>query len=343
MGNIENAEISRQKSSNKGFETGIAMSPLVRQSLVDEAASNDRDMTFSNIAGVLPNSEKSNFERMLFRATRGNCYVRFEEIKPKIDESSELTLKGPSIDKTVFIIFYKSQAIEGKIKRICDSFNCRRFDLTDLDRPHLLLEKQESNHKDIREAKQVLDKNTETRRAICEEVAKQIELWLWTARREKAIYHTMNLFNSDISNVLRGRAWVLKNKVGKVKAAIARAHATLNLTSSAMFERVPDAWPAYPTHFTTNKYTDAFQEFVNTYGIPRYREINPALFTAATFPFLFGVMYGDIGHGTCLTLMGYYLIVTEHKAEARGTDEMMRGVYSGRYLILIAHNFYFSV
>jgi vacuolar-type H+-ATPase subunit I/STV1 len=29
---------------------------------------------------------------------------------------------------------------------------------------------------------------------------------------------------------------------------------------------------------------------VNTYGVPRYREANPALFTAATFPFFFGVI-----------------------------------------------------
>ena len=36
---------------------------------------------------------------------------------------------------------------------------------------------------------------------------------------------------------------------------------------------------------------------VTTNLLYRYREANPALFTAASFPFLFGVMYGDIGHG----------------------------------------------
>lgn len=36
---------------------------------------------------------------------------------------------------------------------------------------------------------------------------------------------------------------------------------------------------------------------MNTYGIPRYDEINPGLFTIITFPFLFGMMFGDIGHG----------------------------------------------
>ena len=39
--------------------------------------------------------------------------------------------------------------------------------------------------------------------------------------------------------------------------------------SQAMMERVPESWPTAPTHFSTNKYTYAFQEFVNTYGIPR--------------------------------------------------------------------------
>lgn len=50
------------------------------------------------------------------------------------------------------------------------------------------------------------------------------------------------------------------------------------------------------------------QDFVDTYGVPRYKEANPALFTAASFPFLYGIMYGDIGHGTVIFFAGLFLI-----------------------------------
>jgi V-type H+-transporting ATPase subunit a len=35
-----------------------------------------------------------------------------------------------------------------------------------------------------------------------------------------------------------------------------------------------------------------------------YKEVNPAVFAIVTFPFLFGVMFGDIGHGLLLLLAG---------------------------------------
>lgn len=44
------------------------------------------------------------------------------------------------------------------------------------------------------------------------------------------------------------------------------------------------------------------------YGIPTYKEINPTFFYMVTFPFLFGVMFGDIGHGGILFLIGLILI-----------------------------------
>ena len=61
-----------------------------------------------------------------------------------------------------------------------------------------------------------------------------------------------------------------------------------------------------PTYIPTNEFTYAFQEIVNTYGIPRYREINPAIFNIVFFPFLFGVMFGDIGHGIIILLFAMY-------------------------------------
>ena len=47
---------------------------------------------------------------------------------------------------------------------------------------------------------------------------------------------------------------------------------------------------------------------MDAYGVNTYREVNPAVFTIATFPFLFAVMFGDAGHGTILLLASSFMI-----------------------------------
>jgi V/A-type H+-transporting ATPase subunit I len=50
-----------------------------------------------------------------------------------------------------------------------------------------------------------------------------------------------------------------------------------------------------------------FETLVNTYARPRYEEIDPTALIAVTFPLLYGAMFGDVGHGLVLAVMGWFL------------------------------------
>ena len=75
-----------------------------------------------------------------------------------------------------------------------------------------------------------------------------------------------------------------------------------------------------PTYFRNEPIAKGTQAIVDAYGMARYKEFNPAVFSVVTFPFLFGVMYGDIGHGTALLCGGLYLVYS-YNPNAR-LDEM---------------------
>lgn len=66
-----------------------------------------------------------------------------------------------------------------------------------------------------------------------------------------------------------------------------------------------------PTYFRTNKFTAAFQNIVDSYGVAKYREVNPTVLTLMTFPFLFSVMFGDFGHAILMIAFAALLVWKE--------------------------------
>ncbi|KAL3767608.1 hypothetical protein ACHAW5_004049 [Stephanodiscus triporus] len=297
----------------------------------DEARGLDLDMRFSSITGVVSTEEKVRFERMIFRATRGNCYVRFAPIKQPITDPET----GALVEKCVFIVFFKSLSIETKLKKICDAFFAHRYSLPDMDDAPAVDRMLTENAQELVDSRTVLLKNQDTRFRLCQMLAQHTERWTWIVLREKATYHTLNMFKADVAGMLRGEGWVISESFDDVRSSVNRAHSDMDSNMPSHVDQVPKPWPTPPTHFTTNKFTYGYQEFVNTYGIPRYREANPALFTAATFPFLFGVMYGDIGHGLFLFCAGLYLLWNEDANDKRKLDEMTAGLHAGRYMIVM--------
>ena len=67
-----------------------------------------------------------------------------------------------------------------------------------------------------------------------------------------------------------------------------------------------------PTKLRNPKIFKPYEMYVKMYGLPNYREIDPTILVAVTYSFIFGIMYGDVGQGLCLTIFGFLLYKFKH-------------------------------
>jgi V/A-type H+-transporting ATPase subunit I len=100
-----------------------------------------------------------------------------------------------------------------------------------------------------------------------------------------------NQLSDKLNKMLNGKVVVLKND--ELPTAI-ETHATTH----AHVELAP------PTRISNNKFVRPFEELTKLYGLPKYNEIDPTPIMAITFPILFGLMFGDLGHGLLLLIGG---------------------------------------
>lgn len=70
---------------------------------------------------------------------------------------------------------------------------------------------------------------------------------------------------------------------------------------------------------------------MDSYGIATYQEVNPGLFAIITFPFLFAVMFGDIGHGFIILFAALYMIANEKRWARGGLGEVSDDVSEMRF------------
>jgi V/A-type H+-transporting ATPase subunit I len=62
-----------------------------------------------------------------------------------------------------------------------------------------------------------------------------------------------------------------------------------------------------PTKLKNNILIKPFEALVNMYGTPSYNELDPTAFVAITYLLMFGMMFGDVGQGFVIALLGYYI------------------------------------
>mmetsp|Transcript_38928 Transcript_38928/g.153979 ORF Transcript_38928/g.153979 Transcript_38928/m.153979 type:complete len:746 (-) Transcript_38928:522-2759(-) len=282
------------------------------------------------LSGVVQREKLPAFERLLFRATKGNCHLKFNDLlKPVIDPHT-----GESMDKAVFVVFFSGETVRTKITKICNAFGANLYPFP------FSHNSQMTMYNECRARLNDLENVTiTTRRQKVEtlsEIAAKLPLWSEKVFCEKAVYHTLNLLNFDTSQKLFvGEGWCPKNRVDDVRLALDRAVRRANAQVPSMVEeRKPSSRETPPTYYRINKFTEIFQTIVESYGVAQYHEVNPAPFLITSFPFLFGVMFGDVGHGIIMAAFAFLMILFEKRLQY-SKNEMVQNLYKGRYIIFL--------
>ncbi|KAM1803654.1 hypothetical protein ACFX16_029802 [Malus domestica] len=281
------------------------------------------------VSGIICKSKALKFERMLFRATRGNMLFNHAPA----DELMMDPLSTEMVEKTVFVVFFSGMQAKTKILKICEAFGANCYPVPEDTTRQRQITREVSSR--LAELETTLDAGIRHRNKALASVGFHLAKWMNMVRREKAVYDTLNMLNFDVTKkCLVGEGWCPIFAKPKIQEALQRATFDSNSQVGVIFH-VMDAIDSPPTYFRTNRFTSAFQEIVDAYGVARYQEANPAVYTVITFPFLFAVMFGDWGHGICLLLGALVLIARESKLSAQKLGSFMEMLFGGRYVLLL--------
>jgi V/A-type H+-transporting ATPase subunit I len=148
--------------------------------------------------------------------------------------------------------------------------------------------------KQINEQEQVITKLRDTRQ-------EQLQTLLWRVRAGRVLTEALARYGKlRYTYLIVG--WVPTSSLAALSERFKR------ISDEILVETYPSergrANSDVPVALKNPGILSAFQQLVTAYGRPRYGEIDPTLLLALTFPLLFGTMFGDVGHGLVLALLG---------------------------------------
>ncbi len=99
--------------------------------------------------------------------------------------------------------------------------------------------------------------------------------------------------------------WVPRNALRELQTALEGRFQGRYMME--MRDPVPHEAEGVPSLLSYPFWLKPFVPLVKSYGVPRYGEFDPSLLFALTYICLFGIMFGDVGHGMAILVLAAFL------------------------------------
>jgi len=111
-------------------------------------------------------------------------------------------------------------------------------------------------------------------------------------------YATLSLNMLRKGQLIEINGWVPSTQVALIKTQLDQhiANPVIILTR----EPKPEEYAKTPSYLLRPDWLQPFLKLVTHYGIPGYREFDPSWFFTLSYILMFGIMFGDVGHGACI-------------------------------------------
>lgn len=148
------------------------------------------------------------------------------------------------------------------------------------------------------------------------DVKKQLEHYkdqiddIYAFCNEENSVHELYPYIAEINEKYLLSGFVKADEVDHYKAIFKDLPSTIEVKDPS---EVPDL--ECPTLLKNNWFAKPFEMFLGMYGVPKYTDFDPTRFMAFTYCLLFGIMFGDLGQGLVLFILG---LVFEKKGQIFG-------------------------
>lgn len=150
--------------------------------------------------------------------------------------------------------------------------------------------------------------------ALVKEIESKIEsLWRQEGTKLQQVFSLLTEKNVYFTSICRNAARYDDNFVvvgwipAKAESALKAELSKLNLMEVSFKGGQEAKKHNPPTKIKNAGIFRPFEFFVDMYGMPNYNEFDPTPFVAITYTILFGIMFGDLGQGPCIAIVGFLM------------------------------------